>query len=362
MRNILKTVASLLTVASFVAIGRTADFNPPSTQITTTPVMQSNQVATATGTLVALSTTTTNAQPVFSVKNQAKTRTFVVTQQGRVGIGPTAPAQALDVTGNIQTSGQFLGDGSALTGVPGVNSTNTYTGANTWTSTTTQNGLYQFGANAVGFGTLMTRQVFTSGTAATYTTPARARQLHVRMIGGGGAAGAAGAGCATGTTANPTIFNSINANGGVGGACSTGGGAGTTGGAGGTGGSGSASLRIPGQTGGAGESLGAETSGPGGSSMLGFGAASIVGGGNVNGNNAAANSGGGGSGAGSATTASAGGGGGEYVEIFLGTSVSGNLAATYTYTVSSGTVVNSSGATGSGGSGGSGLIIVDEYY
>lgn len=63
-----------------------------------------------------------------------------------------------------------------------------------------------------------TRQVFLTGTAATYTTPANCRRIVVRMKGGGGgsAGGADSSNNATsGGTGGTTTFNSINANGGA---------------------------------------------------------------------------------------------------------------------------------------------------
>src|SRR5689334_4383917 len=69
------------------------------------------------------------------------------------------------------------------------------------------------------FATLPTRQVLTSGTNATYTTPANCRQLRIRMVGGGGGGGG-GYGTAVGISGSGggnTIFNSIVAAGGGGG-------------------------------------------------------------------------------------------------------------------------------------------------
>src|SRR6185312_9972680 len=65
------------------------------------------------------------------------------------------------------------------------------------------------------FATLPTRQVLTSGTNATYTTPANCRQLRIRMVGGGGGGGSYNNG--SGGDGGDTIFNSIHAAGGKGG-------------------------------------------------------------------------------------------------------------------------------------------------
>lgn len=197
-----------------------------------------------------------------------------------------------------------------------------------------------------------TRQVFTSGTAQTYTTATNARQIVVRMAGGGGGGGGSGtSGNGSGTVGNATSFNSIAA---AGGAAGNGNGAG---GIGGTGGAGSASVRQAGQSGSDGASslsTLAAVSPTGGSSVLGGGA----GGGHA----AVANTGGGGAGASISAIASGNaggaGGGGEYVELII-TSPS----ASYTYTVGASAAGGVAGSSGNAGlAGGSGIIIVDEYY
>jgi hypothetical protein len=78
------------------------------------------------GSLVAQSTSATNAHAVFQVLNNAASLIMKVTQQGRVGIGVTLPTAALDVSGTINATA-FTGDGSALAGIPGANSTTTWT-------------------------------------------------------------------------------------------------------------------------------------------------------------------------------------------------------------------------------------------
>lgn len=213
-----------------------------------------------------------------------------------------------------------------------------------------------------------TRQVFLTGTAATYTTPANCRRIVVRMKGaGGGGAGSADAtaNATAGGAGGTTIFNSINANGGGGGTPATGGNVTTA--KGGNAGTGTASVRIAGATGGAPQyHYNAATT------AFGLGG---VGGGQGGGNNTSgtggagtANSGGGGAG-GPNGTASAfatiytfqiapAGGEGEYAEIAIS-----SPAASYTYTVGAGGTAGAAGTNGNaGGVGGSGYIIVDEYY
>lgn len=209
---------------------------------------------------------------------------------------------------------------------------------------------YGTGTNA---STLLvpTRQVFLSGSAATYTTPAGCRQIRIRMVGGGGGGGGYNGG-GPGSAGGDTLFNSIVARRGGGG----GGGSSAptfgSGGAGGTGGAGTASFRQGGQSGVSGiYSTGAITMGdgaPGGNSLLGAGST-------VSGSAAQANSGGGGCGQPSSTAnngGGGGGGGGEYVEIIIS-----SPAATYVYTIGA----SGAGAT-SASAGGTGIIIVDEFY
>jgi hypothetical protein len=205
-----------------------------------------------------------------------------------------------------------------------------------------------------------TRQVLTSGSGATYTTPAGVRQLRIRMVGGGGGGGGGGSGASAGTAGGDggdTIFNSIHAAGGRGGAGGGNAAVNAAGGAGGSGGSGSASWRSGGQGGGAGTfGTSANTAGaPGGT-----GGSSVLGGG---GPGAAAGTGtplGYGGGGGGADTGNqdwhsgAGGGGGEYVELIIN-----SPASTYTYTIGSG---GSAGGTRIGTPGFAGVIIVDEVY
>jgi hypothetical protein len=204
-----------------------------------------------------------------------------------------------------------------------------------------------------------TTQSLTSGTGATYTTPAGVKWLEVFMVGsGGGGTGASSTATTTvaGTTGNTSTFNSVNAAGGSPGA---GGATGqTSGGAGGTGGTGAATRRQPGEPGdnGAGSS-GFGSGGNGGSSFLGGGARGIISSSTTVGVSGAANSGGGGAGAINTTgnNYGGGGGGGEFVYMIIP-----NPAATYTYTV--GAAPAGGASTTNGGAGGSGFIFVIEHY
>lgn len=194
-----------------------------------------------------------------------------------------------------------------------------------------------------------TRQVLTSGTGATYTTPANATRINVRMVGGGGGGGGSAAAGSNGTASTWS-----------GGSLSAGGG--TASGAGGTSANGDVNL-----SGAAGDNTSASVAnaagGSGGGSV--FGGRGIAGAGNAGGAGGGgagvANTGGGGgsggAGGGSAP-ANVGGGSGGYCEKLIITP-----AATYTYTVGAGGAGGAGGGTvASGGAGGTGIIIVDEYY
>jgi hypothetical protein len=188
-----------------------------------------------------------------------------------------------------------------------------------------------------------TRQILTTGSAATYTTPANCRQLRIRMVGGGGGGSGSGSGAANGVVGGDTLFNAISAKGGNPGVAGTG-----SGGNGGSGGTGTASIRSGGGGGGGG---GSPTSGPGGSSALGGGGASA---------NAAGGYGGGGAGGplGLAASAGAGGGGGEYAELIID-----SPSTTYLYTIGPAGTAGAAGSPGVIGSVGKpGIIIVDEFY
>jgi hypothetical protein len=191
-----------------------------------------------------------------------------------------------------------------------------------------------FSGSTLKTGGTPTVQIFTSGSAQTYSTPAGATWLKVREVGGGGG---------TSGTGGTTSFNSVTAVGGSPGTAHSGNIAGI-GGAGGTGGVGTATLRLPGAAGsdgGVGTGAGSGIGGMGGTSVFG-------GAGTPSGKAATANSGSGSGGVSfQAAGGDGGGGAGEYVELIISAP-----SATYTYTV---------GAAGSGG-GAAGRIIVEEYY
>jgi hypothetical protein len=211
--------------------------------------------------------------------------------------------------------------------------------------------------------TLPTVQTFTSGTAATYTTPANCLWIEVYMVGGGGG----GSGAASGTTAvagsngTASTFNSVNANGGTGGTASASAGVPPAGGAGGTGGSGTATRRMsggPGQNGSNSSALAVSSGGGGSSVLFGGGGAPIQPSVTV-GNAGATNSGGGGGGgynnSGSNNVGGGGGGAGESVYLIIN-----SPSATYTYTVGGGGAGGV--ATTNGGAGAAGQIQVIEHY
>jgi hypothetical protein len=210
-----------------------------------------------------------------------------------------------------------------------------------------------------------TRQVFLSGSSATYTTPVGCRQIKVSMKAGGGGGSGTGNSPTAGGNGGATSFNSITVVGGTG-ANATGFG---TGGLGGTGGSGSASVRRAGQSGN-GHSTdiqsgtdACENGGTGGGTGGGLGAGRL---GAVAGTAGVANTGGGGGGGGIATASFAtiggyvkagGGGEGEYAELIIN-----NPAASYTYTVGAGGTAGGTSTNGMAGyAGGSGFIVVDEF-
>lgn len=261
------------------------------------------------------------------------------------------------------TAGQFMSTGTWVNGV--------LTGGGCVAVTSLVSGVSIFGTPVVGslaqwqsptsissttIGKTPTRQVLTSGTSATYTTPAGVRRICGRMTGGGGGGGTAWYGTNNvGATGGTTSFGTINAVGGTGG--NYGNGWGNVGGAGGTGGTGTALVRIAGETGDRNYSY--FQGGRGGLSMLGFPAGTCDSDTGGAGLSAPANSGAGGGGAChiySTYAFGSGGGGGEYAEFCID-----SPAATYTYTVGAGGN-GGAGSSYNGGNGGSGIIIVDEFY
>jgi hypothetical protein len=204
-----------------------------------------------------------------------------------------------------------------------------------------------------------TRQSLTSGSGATYTTPAGATRIFVRMIGGGGGGGGTGtAGSpSSGGTGGNTTFSTFTASGGAGGTIGNASSAGV-GGAGGAAAGGS--FNMPGGSGSTSAGLlnTNATGGAGGVPTLGGAAGSSAYPNTIL--TPATNSGGGGSGiSGNANVYGAGGGGaGGYVEAIVLAP-----AATYTYTVGTAGTAGAAGTNGGAGSAGAaGVIIVDEFY
>lgn len=210
--------------------------------------------------------------------------------------------------------------------------------------------------------TLPTTQNFTSGTGATYTTPANALWIEVWACGGGGGGAGAESGTNTivGTAGTTTTFNSVNAVGGSGGSASTGGNSTPLGGAGGTGGTGTTTVRMAGNAGqnGSNNSTIVMPSGAGGGSPL-FGGSTPGKTTTAAGNAGIAGSGAGGAGAinlsGANNTSGAGGGSGECFYLNIN-----SPSATYTYTVGPGGAGGVS--TSNGGAGANGQILVKEHY
>lgn len=173
-----------------------------------------------------------------------------------------------------------------------------------------------------------TYQYLTSGTGATYTTPANTTKIAVECVGGGG--GGAGSDGAVGGDGGTTTFNSINAAPGIKGPAA----AASANGAGGTGGTGTAAYRIAGGN----PPFGVPWS-------------------NSNGIAGPANSGIGGSGAMYNSGGRAGGSGGNGEYFFYTITTPG---ASYTYTIGT----SGAGGTGTyvGGAGGTGFCKVTEYH
>lgn len=253
---------------------------------------------------------------------------------------------------------------SSIAAAGSVASIDTKTGA-----FTTANGIETTGANVIqvpaALRTFVTANAYTTGTNATYTTPANALWLEVYMWGAGGGGGGGGSGGGSGTAGGDTCWNTSGT------ACTTplysaGGGAaagasGAIGGAGGT--PGGSSSCIASGTGGKGTGFGgAGASAPGGAGGAAFGIG-LPGAGAAPGGNAAvaaaANSGGGGGGG--TTTASLignGGGGGAWCRAIIT-----SPAASYVYTIGAGGSGGAAGTLGgAGAAGGSGYIYVIAHY
>jgi len=192
-----------------------------------------------------------------------------------------------------------------------------------------------------------TRQVFTTGAGATYTTPtspAVPRQLFIREVGGGGGGGGSNTSGGNGANGTASVFSGISASFGNGG---SGGGGPGAGGAGGAGGAAPLVTRFTGQNGGSGGSTNSPSVATSGGIAGGNGGASPLG--------SFGNGGAGCSGSWTSTIngqSGGGGGSGETVELIIS-----NPNPTYLYTVGAG---GGGGGCGSGGQ--NGIIIVDEYY
>jgi hypothetical protein len=212
-----------------------------------------------------------------------------------------------------------------------------------------------------------TRQVLTSGSAATYTPPTNCRFIRVTLKGGGGGSGGNGTASQTaGGDGGDTSFNSVVAKGGKGSSPSNDG----AGGLGGSGGSNN-SLTVSRRAGAPGGNatnqiwtssnfiaVGGHGGGAGGANSVASGTGGAAGAGG-------ANSGGGASGAGvgsgsqstiSGFHISGGGGEGEEAVLWL-------PATTYTYTIGAGGSAGNAGTSGlAGAAGGTGRIDVEEFY
>lgn len=194
-------------------------------------------------------------------------------------------------------------------------------------------------------------QFLTSGTGATYTTPAGAKWIKVRLVGGGGGGSGSGAGAGNGSNGGNTTFSTLTGGGGSGSLANT-----NSTAAGSTATGGDVNLAS-----------GAVAGGASPSGLGGLGASSPFGGGGSSGGTgpsagqpAGTNTGSGGGGAGSNGTvnAGAGGGSGGYVEKTISAP-----AATYTYTIGAGGPGGGAGGgSAAGGAGAAGLIIVEAYF
>ncbi len=211
--------------------------------------------------------------------------------------------------------------------------------------------------------TVPTIQLFTSG-SGTYTKPAAAKYIRVRMVGGGAGgsgSGLNGAGANVGGAGGDTGFGA---------AWTAYGGSSYTLSAGGGGGSyqflAGAGIACQGN---GGNACGNYVSGANTYSQGGSGGGSVLGGGGSSvlftsaGQSGAANTGGGGGGAGYSGVSGfgvggAGGGGGGFIDVIIT-----NPSTTYSYVVGAGGTAGPAGTGGAaGGAGGSGLIEVTEYY
>jgi hypothetical protein len=200
--------------------------------------------------------------------------------------------------------------------------------------------------------------VLTSGTNATYTTPANAKYLTVEMVGGGGGGGGSGTSPGAATAGGNTCWNTSGtactsplfaANGGPAGQSSSG-----TPTPGGT--ALGCDLNLTGGEGGGGPSTTTSVGGPGGTSVFGGHGP----GGNQGAGVAAqpgTGSGGGGAGVTTTTNGGSGGGAGGYCRKMITGPV-----ASYVYTVGGGGLGGAGGTGGNPGAGGGSAIIIVTAY
>lgn len=306
-------------------------------------------VLTSSGTLVVQSTSATAGYKLFRLLNNAGTELLSMAQGG-------------DLT--IAAGGKFQGDGSALTGLPGLASTSTWSGSNTYSgpgvTSTTFNNIGVIGSGASGFFSVDTVTYFSAASNLAWVPWTDVRQLVVEGCGQG--SGGSAITTNPGTAGSSTTWisadgSTIAANGG---GAPGGVGAGQSPGTGGTGGAGgntiwsSSSVFHCSGNAGSGEATasGYFDGGSGGGSCYGGGGAPGVSGGT--GANAPANSGGGGSGG--AATSTGAGAGGSGAECFKLTISSPSIASKYWLTV--GSLGGQGGAAGTvaGGNGGTGFI------
>jgi hypothetical protein len=235
---------------------------------------------------------------------------------------------------------------------------------------TTSNGITSTGSSiqlTAARRTLPTTQRFTSGTNATYTTPANVLWIEIKMVGpGGGGSGSSSTGGNGGNGSGSSSASSCWNTSGT--ACTTpvyaaGAGQGGTanGGNGGNGGtvSGSSTCNesVAGANGNGGNNNGPTTNPgtPGANSVYGGGGVATV---NGAGNAGIANTGGGGStGAASGQIIGGSGGAGAYCYAIIN-----NPAGTYVYTIGTGGGAGTAGTGTVGGAGAAGGITVIEHY
>ena len=261
------------------------------------------------------------------------------------------------ITNNSTQNITVNSSGSNQIAIVAANTSVVFTVINTGVTTAAGWSVSVLGA---GGAVMPTIQKFTSS-SGTYTTPAGAIYLRVRMVGGGGGGGGSGTAATTGGTGGNTTFGTslLTANGGAGGQSNTNGGTGGTASLG----TGPIGTVLTGGVGQGGTVIGV---GGGTYSIGGSGAASPFGGAGgggaeiTTGYSASLNTGSGGGGAGSPSpgNAGAGGGAGGYVDAIIN-----SPSSTYSYAVGAAGTAGTAGTSGAGGgTGGSGYIEVTEYY